>query len=339
MAKEKKDIITDIIDEINKKDPVLIISHYNPDGDAIGSSLALYLLLKKLGKNVDVIIPDQVPHYLSWMKGGKEIIIYNSDNYKCEQVLKMCKLIIAVDFNSLERVNNIGKLIENHSCKKILIDHHPDPKNFADITFSDVSVSSCAEIVYEIIYNSSFKKLIDTEIATCIYTGIMTDTVNFRHNISKRTFEILSELVEKNINIPEININTYDLFSFHRLRLLGYSLEKKMTYIPEFNTAYISLTQNELKEFNHIPGDTENFVNYPLSIKNVKFSALFIERPDEIKISFRSKNNFKVNEFAKKHFNGGGHNNASGGKSFESLNNTVKKFTDLLSSYKNELSG
>ena len=222
----------------------------------------------------------------------------------------------------------------NYLNPKVLIDHHPDPETFADFTISDTNVSSAAEIVFEFITGYSKNKILNKEIAECLYTGIMTDTVNFRHNVSSKTFGILSILVQQGIDTEKINSNVYDYFLKNRMNLLGYALNKKMIVLDKYNTAFIYLKNNELKKYNFQVGDSEGFVNYPLSIKNIKFSALFIERNDHIKISFRSKGNFFVNKFAEKHFLGGGHKNAAGGKSYDSLKITIKKFINLLSEYK-----
>ncbi len=332
-----KNIIESIHSEIEKCKNIVIVSHYNPDGDAIGSVLALYLYCRKLNKNVNVIIPNQIPDFLMWMKGSKEIKIYENEAVKSDEIILKSDLFIAVDLNSIERTDEIGKKIKQSKANIILIDHHPNPDSFANFIYSNTHVSSTAELVYEVINSSAFQSNIDKDIASCLYAGIMTDTVQFRHNMSKRTFEILGELFDLDININEINCNIYDSYSNNRMKLLGYVLKKKLKYIKKYNTAYLSLTKKELKKFKHEVGDTDGFVNYPLSIKNVKFSTLFIERENEIKLSFRSKNNFKANEFAIKHFNGGGHKNAAGGRSKENMKNAIKKFVNLLAEYKNEL--
>lgn len=271
------------------------------------------------------------------MEGINNIKIYDTESEICIDIINNSELVIAVDLNALSRLNDMGKKIMQTSATKILIDHHPNPEDFGNLTLSNTKVSSAAELVYEIISSSNYIDLIDKNIAECIYTGIMTDTVKFRHNMTNRTFEILSKLTEKNIDINNINEKIYDLFSQNRMNLLGYALHKKLTLIKEYNTAFISLTKNELKKYNFKSSDSEGFVNYPLSIKGIKLSALMIEHENEIKISLRSKGNIKANYIAKKYFNGGGHDKAAGGKSFDSMKKTIKKFVNLLSEYKNDL--
>ncbi|MFC2136638.1 bifunctional oligoribonuclease/PAP phosphatase NrnA [Bacteroidota bacterium] len=334
---ESESIIKNINSEIDKCNNITVISHYNPDGDAIGSALALYLLLLKVNKNVNVIIPNKMPDFLKWMEGSNNVIVNEINSKICDDIIINSELFIAVDFNSLDRLSEMGKKIMNSKALKVLIDHHPDPEDFGSLTLSDTKVSSAAELVYEIIAGSKHGELFDKSIAECIYTGIMTDTVNFRHNVSIRTFEILSKLLAKEIDIDDINGKIYDSFSKNRMNLLGYALDKKLTVLKEFNTAFISLTKKELRKFNFKTGDSEGFVNYPLSIEGIKLSVLFLERDKEIKISLRSKGKIKANEIAVKHFNGGGHQKAAGGKSFDTMKNTIKKFENLLSIYKNDL--
>ena len=332
-----KSIINNINGEIAKYNNITIVSHYNPDGDAIGSVLALYLILKKINKNVKVIIPNDMPDFLKWMEGSNEIKIYDNEPEICDDIVHTTELFIAVDFNALDRLNDMGEKIMLTKVSKVLIDHHPNPEDFGNLTLSNTKVSSAAELVYEIIDSSKNIDLIDKTIAECIYAGIMTDTVQFRHNMSARTFEILSYLNKKDIDINEINDRIFDSFSKTRMSLLGYALNKKLTLIEEYSTAIISLTKKELKKYNFKTGDSEGFVNYPLSIKGVKLSALFIERENEIKISLRSKGKLKANEIVVKYFNGGGHEKAAGGKSYDTMKNTIKKFINLLPEYKNDL--
>lgn len=326
---------SEIYKKINQTKKSLIISHYNPDGDSIGSSLGLFHFLKQIGHDVNIIIPNESPDFLNWLPGSENIIIYNKNNHD-KELIKQSEIAFFIDFNSIDRLEEMKDEFNNYLNPKVLIDHHPDPETFADFTISNTNVSSAAEIVFEFITGYSKNKILNKEIAECLYTGIMTDTVNFHHNVSSKTFGILSILVQQGIDTEKINSNVYDYFSKNRMNLLGYALNKKMIVLDKYNTAFIYLKNNELKKYNFQVGDSEGFVNYPLSIKNIKFSALFIERNDHIKISFRSKGNFFVNKFAEKHFLGGGHKNAAGGKSYDSLKITIKKFINLLSEYKDE---
>ncbi len=321
--------------KISEAEKIFIIPHINADGDAIGSVLSLYIVLKNAGKNPRVISPGNYPGFLKWMPDNDIIEVFNK---KDKDVLSDADLIIAMDFNALSRLGNMSENYINSKAYKILIDHHPEPENLSDLVFSDISYSSTAEFIYDILINSKFEKHINKDCATCIYTGIMTDTGCFSFNSSNpRTFKVVAELLKKGIDKNMIFSKIYDEFSFNRMKLLGHALLNGMTFLPEYKTAYIVISAKDRKNFKEEIGDTENFVNYPLSISGCIFSAIFIEREKFIKISFRSKGDFSAGEFAKKHFNGGGHKNASGGETNTSLEESVKKFVKLLSNYKEQL--
>jgi phosphoesterase RecJ-like protein len=312
----------------------LIITHYNPDGDAMGSSLAFYHYLVKKGKEPIIVAPNDYPEFLHWLPGNEKVVVYKRNNGTVLNAIKNADIIFSLDFNNPDRTEGLEKYIIEAEAKKVLIDHHPEPSNFADIVFSDTSFSSTAELVYRIIEGLNDYDIIDSDIAECIYTGIMTDTGSFNYNSSNaETYYVVSKLLEKGIDKDKIYDRIYDNYSADRMRLLGYCLNKKMEVFPEYDTALISISKEELKNFNFKPGDTEGFVNYPLSIKGIRFTAIFIEKSNHTKISFRSKGDFSTNEFAEKHFNGGGHKNASGGHSDDSLTNTIKKFKELLPQY------
>lgn len=316
----------------------LIITHYNPDGDAIGSMLAMYHYLVKKGKSPVMVSPNDYPEFLHWMAGNDKVTVYKRNTGTVINALNKADLIIAVDFNDPERTEGLEKYINEATGKKVMIDHHPNPKDFADIVISDTDYSSTAEMVYHVIESLGDEELIDKDCAECIYCGIMTDTGSFNFNSSKPyTYHVVSKLLMLGINKDRIYWNVYDNFSVDRMRLLGYCLFNKMVVLPEYRTAFISLTKKDIQEFKFSPGDTEGFVNYPLSIKGIRFTAIFIEHDKFVKISFRSKGNFGANKFAEENFNGGGHLNASGGNSYLSLEETVKKFQDLLPHYKTEL--
>ena len=320
---------------ISQAKNIAIITHYNPDGDAMGSSLGLYHYLKKKGKSVTAITPNDYPEFLHWLPGNNEVVVYKRQNGTALNAINDADLIFALDFNNLSRTEGMDRFILESKATKILIDHHPDPDDFADIIISKPDFSSTAELVYCVIENLNDTAIIDTTIAECIYTGIMTDTGSFNYNSSRPyTYYVVSKLIEQKIDKDKIYDNIYDNYSQDRMRLLGYCLNQKMVVLPEYNTAFISLTQAELDKFNFVPGDTEGFVNFPLSIKGIKFSAIFIEKEKQIKISFRSKGDFATNKFSEQHFNGGGHKNASGGSSTLSLNETLKRFKKILPDYK-----
>lgn len=333
-----KKTISDLRQLIDQSKNPLIITHYNPDGDAIGSMLALYHYLVKKGKQPFLVSPNDYPEFLHWMQGNDEVTVYKRNTGTVLNALNTADLIFAVDFNDPERTEGLEKYINEAKGKKVMIDHHPNPTAFADLIISDIKYSSTAEMIFHVIESLGDEKLIDKTCAECIYCGIMTDTGSFNFNSSNPyTYYVVSKLLDLGINKDRIYWNVYDNFSADRMRLLGYSLYKKMEVFPEYRTAYISLTKKDIQEFKFAPGDTEGFVNYPLSIKGIRFTAIFIEHEKFIKISFRSKGNFAANKIAETYFNGGGHLNASGGYSYTSLDETLKKFRDLLPNYKTEL--
>lgn len=317
---------------------ILIISHHNPDGDAIGASLGLANWLNKMDHDTNVIVPNRFPSFLSWMKNADKIVVYSDLTEKAIELLKRAEVVFAVDFNDLSRIREFDEQLSNSAAYKVLIDHHPDPDPFADLTISDVHVSSTAELIYTFIRDVRLSVKIDRDIASCIFAGIMTDTGCFSFNSSQpTTYQIVGELLDYGIQKDLIYDLVYNNFTYERTRLMGYCLDQKMKYLPEYKTAYISLTQEEMRKYNFRIGDAEGFVNLPLSIKGVRFSILFTEKKDMIKLSFRSKGNFPVNELASKYFHGGGHRNAAGGEWYESLYKTIEKLINLLPEYKNDI--
>jgi phosphoesterase RecJ-like protein len=324
---------------IKKSNHIVIVTHYNPDGDAIGSSLALYNFLIKVKKNVTIITPNEYPEFLRWLPGNKKVLPFNSNQKKAAKLILESDLIFTLDFNNYSRLEGLGELLDKATAKKILIDHHQQPDNYATLYFHDVKASSTCELVHEFICGLGGKKLIDKNIATCLYTGIMTDTGSFRYDsVSPKTHLVLSNLLSTGLTPSNVHAAIYDTYSESRMKLLGYCLSEKMVVFPELQTAYISLTEKELQKFEHKKGDTEGIVNYPFSIKGITFCAFFSEGEDKIKISFRSKGKFDVNQFARKYFNGGGHINAAGGRgNVNDLQKTINQFLDLLPIYKKEI--
>jgi phosphoesterase RecJ-like protein len=317
---------------------IVIIPHHNPDGDAIGSALGCYQILMEGGKFVDVISPNEYPDFLSWLPGSDKVTIYKDNEEQSHQILNNADLVIFVDFNCLDRIDPLSKFISELDKPKILIDHHPNPEDFADVIISDTSASSTSELVYHFIDGIGLDGLMNEETATCLMTGLMTDTGSFSFNSSNPdTFIIVAELLRYGINKDLIFSNVYNNFSENRMKLLGYCLNKKLKVYPEYRTGIISITKKELEQFNFEPGDTEGFVNYPLSVKGVIFSALFIERDDYIKISFRSKGSFPANKFSGAHFNGGGHLNAAGGNCSKNMTHCLELFESLLPTYQSQL--
>jgi len=311
---------------IDKK--IVIVTHSNPDGDAIGSSLALYLFLKNQKFQVSVVTPNDYPLFLHWLPSNDEVLVYIHKKKQVKKIIEVADLIINLDFNDLKRIGEVGHLVEQSKALKIIIDHHPYPTDFADFTISTTTVSSTAELVYYFMEKTLGKKYINKDVASCIYTGIMTDTGCFSFNSSNsQTFKIVAELQKIGINKDQIYSDVYDNYSEYRMKLLGYCLDKKMILLPEYQAAYISLTKEELEKYHFAPGDSEGFVNYPLSIKNIIFTAIFIERKDYIKVSLRSKGDFQVNQIAMDCYNGGGHKNAAGGEIKASLDDAINIFT------------
>ncbi len=324
---------------LKKSNNIVIVTHYNPDGDAMGSSLALYNYLVKTEKNVTVITPNDYPEFLRWLPGNKKVVEFSNHQKKAAAIIAKSDLIFTLDFNNYSRLEGLGELLQQSTAKKILIDHHQQPDTYATLMYHDVKACSTCELIYEFIVGLGGKKLIDKQIAACLYTGIMTDTGSFRFDsVTPTTHRILADLLATGIVPSDIHSAIYDTYSESRVRLLGYCLTEKMVVIPEMQTAYISLTEKELQRFNHQKGDTEGIVNYPFSIKGITFCAFFSEGEGKVKISFRSKGKFDVNQFARKYFNGGGHINAAGGRGTSTdLQTTINEFLGLLPEYKKDI--
>ena len=318
---------------------IIITTHHKPDADALGSSLALSQYFTKKGHDVKVVTPTDYPSFLNWMNGNDEVIIFDpkkEDYFK--GLLDASDFIFCLDFNSLNRINELGLLVKASPAKKVLIDHHLEPDNFADFTYSDTSAAATAVLIYHFIVRNGDTHLIDKCIGECLYAGIMTDTGSFRHSSTNREVHlIIAELMLHHVDTSRIHQLIYDNNSEIKLRFLGYALSKKLVILKDLHTAYIAITAEELKTFQSQTGDTEGLVNFALSVDGVVMAAVLIERSDAVKISFRSKGNFNVNQFARQNFEGGGHQNASGGKSDLTLDQTVEKFISLLPTYKEQL--
>lgn len=326
-------------DYLSKPRKIVIVTHFKPDADALGSSLGLAGYLKKKGHSVKVITPSDYPDFLTWMPGNSEVLIFNKERSKnTETFIAESDIIFCLDFSSLKRINDLGLMVERSGAKKVLIDHHLEPEKFAEFEQWDARAASTAELVYKLIVECNDKHLIDGDVANCLYAGLMTDTGGFRHpNTTREVFLIAAGLVECGADPAKVSKLIYDTNTIERLRLMGFVLSEKLIMLPQYNTAYMALTSEELKKFGSQTGDTEGLVNYGLSIKGIKLSVLISDRKENIKLSFRSLGEFSVNEFARKHFDGGGHKNAAGGQTNMTLEETVKKFLDLLPEYKAQL--
>lgn len=318
---------------------VMITTHHKPDADALGSSLGLAGYLKKKGHHVAVVTPSDYPSFLNWMPGNEEVVVYSEQtDGLVRQIIAESEVIFCLDFSFLSRINEMGPYVREAKATKVLIDHHLEPEHFADIEFSDTKAAATAELVFQVIRDLGDEHLLDANIGECLYAGIMTDTGSFRHPTTSRNVHlIIAELVHLGVNISKIHRLIYDSYSEKRLRFLGYALKEKLVVLPEFHTAYIPITADELKAYDSQTGDTEGLVNFALSISGVVLAAVLIDRGTAVKISFRSVGDFSVNEFARAHFGGGGHRNASGGVSELPLEETVAKFVSLLPRYKDQL--
>lgn len=318
---------------------IVIIGHKNPDGDAIGSTLGLKHYLDKKGHNCTVLVPNEYPDFLHWLPGSDATFRFDWQNKQAQKAIANSDIIFLLDFNALHRVGeDMQNTLEKYPNDFVLIDHHQQPDDFTYM-YSDIEICSAAQMVYQFIEMNSDLELIDATIATCLYTGIMTDTGSFRfRSTTSKTHRIVADLIDKGAENDRIHSNIYDSNSKNRLLLLGQALQN-LKVLEQYKTAFITLTDEEKNRFEFQKGDSEGVVNYALSIMGIVFAAIFIEDNEQnvIKISFRSKGNFSVNQFARNHFEGGGHDNAAGGKSMTSLDETIQKFVSLLPNYEEAL--
>jgi len=325
-----------------KADRIVIVSHVSPDGDAIGSSLGLYHFLTSQDKNVHVIVPNAFPDFLKWMPGAKDVIQYNRYKDFADKLILEADVICCLDFNVLSRIDEMEEVVKNAPGRKMIVDHHLYPGDFARIVISHPEISSTSELVFRLICQLGNFSDISKEGAECIYTGMMTDTGGFTYNSNNREiYLIIGELLSRGIDKDEIYRRVFNTYSEDRLRLMGYVLYDKMQVYPEFNAALITLSRAEQKKFRYVKGDTEGFVNMPLSIKNVCFSAFLREdtEKDMIKISLRSVGTFPCNQVAADFFNGGGHLNASGGEFYGPMEEAIALFKQALVKYEDLLLG
>ncbi|PKA83789.1 phosphoesterase RecJ-like protein [Ulvibacter sp. MAR_2010_11] len=336
MDKETTAVVKQLL---KSKKKIVVVGHKNPDGDAVGSCLGMSFFLNQLGHKSIVVMPNDFPDFLKWLPGCEDIVIHEKDTDVSIGLINEADLIFTLDFNSLSRVGELQQLLEDCDAKFVMVDHHQAPDDYAVVTYSDVAMSSTSEMVYHFMDALGELDALCVEVATHLYTGIMTDTGSFRFpSTTATTHRVIAHLMEIGANNAEIHQQVYDTNSADRMKLLGVAL-KNLNIIPEYHTAYITLSQKELDACNFRKGDTEGFVNYALSIAGIKFAVIFIENKQEsiVKMSFRSKGDFSVNDFARNHYNGGGHINAAGGRSLASLSKTVTEFISILHGYKEEL--
>lgn len=315
---------------------VLVVSHYNPDGDALGSSIAWAKMLVGMGHEAMVVVPNKFPHFLEWMPGVKEVRIYTEHEAEVRKAALEADIVCCLDFNSISRLEGLTAAIEaNTRAKKLLIDHHLDPpKKYFDLEFSHTEACSTSYLVGKLIERLVGAQAIDRDMGTVLYVGIMTDTGNFSYSsLTPDLFRTVAMLVEQGIDIPDINTRVYNSYSEGRVRLLGYAIGPKMEMLQDGKAAVISLTETELRKYNFKQGDSEGFVNYPLSIETVKMSAMLTQNRNQIRVSLRSRGDVDVNLFARRYFDGGGHKNAAGGKSCLTMDQTLEKYRNAVAEY------
>ena len=324
-----------IVEAIMKAEDIVITSHRSPDGDSIGSSLGLYNFITALGRKALVCHPDACPAFIEWAKNGVEIIDFESDEERVLKHLDEADLIFSLDYNAASRLGrDMSPHFEKAKAQKIMIDHHLDPDNFADIMVSQSDVCSTAQLIFELIASSDNLNLLNKEIGTPLYLGIMTDTGSFRYSsLTSRTHEILAILLSNGVNHTDIHEATFDNNRIDKLKLRAHIIAERLEFLEELKVAIISVTEAEMEKFNHIKGDTEGLVNVALSMEGVEAAVFFRESGDMVKISFRSKGTLPVNTIANDHFNGGGHKNAAGGASFVGLEETIQNFKNEAPNY------
>ncbi len=318
---------------------VVITTHPKPDADALGSSLGLAGYLKKKNHRVQVITPTDYPKFLHWMPGNEEVMVFNEGNEsRSAQMISKADVIFCLDFSALSRIENLGGMIKAAKATKVLIDHHLEPERFADFEFWDTGAAATCQLIFELVDALGDVSYIDPSIGECIYAGIMTDTASFRHpNTTRKVHLISAELIGLGVETNKVQRLVYDNQTEERLRFLGYSLAEKLVVMREYRTAYFAISSEELQRFNSQTGDTEGLVNYGLSIEGIVMAVLMTEREGSVRLSLRSVGDFSVNDFARRHFDGGGHKNAAGGTSYFSLHETVQKFLQILPQYKDQL--
>lgn len=305
--------------------------HQRPDADAMGASLAMYDYLKQKGHSVQVISPTAFPDFLKWMPGCGQVIVFETQKDKAIEALRDNDILFCLDFNNLGRTKDLAACLEKMSCIKVLLDHHLEPQQVFDYGRSDISAASTSLLVYEFIVEMGDEKLINNNIAQCIYAGTMTDTGSFRFtSTSDRVHEMVAKLMRNGLEHEPIHQAIYDNYLESRLRFIGHALLNRLEVLYEYNVAMIAIPYGDIQHFGLKTGDTEGLVNYPLSIKGIKMAALIIDRKEEVRMSFRSKGDFDVNSFARKYFEGGGHQNAAGGRSSDTLEKTVTRFKEAL---------
>ncbi|MCD6347159.1 MAG: bifunctional oligoribonuclease/PAP phosphatase NrnA [Bacteroidales bacterium] len=330
LSSSHESAVKELLDTARK---VVIFTHKNPDGDALGSALGLSQVLSAMGHQVNIVIPDSAPGFLRWLPGYKDVVIFENTPDKAKMIAASCDLVFCLDFSYPDRVGAAEDLLKTLTVPIILIDHHPQQKIFATYNFVLTSRGSTAELLYCFLDHFRLQDMLNEHSATCLLAGMITDTLGFKVNSSyPEVFEVVMNLMALGADKDRVFEEIYNQYSADRMRLLAFSISSRMKIYEESEAACIYLSQADLLQFNNRKGDTEGFVNYPLSIKGVNFSVLFTEQKDHVKLSLRSKGDIFANKFAEKYFQGGGHKNAAGGKYYGSLNETITYFEELLNS-------
>lgn len=315
---------------------IVITTHHKPDGDAMGSSLGLYNYLIQQGHHATVIAPTDYPAFLSWLPRNGDVIIYTDQAEKSAALIADAELIFCLDFNALSRINEMGVLVGESKAYKIMIDHHLEPQDFDDYRHWNINACATAQLIYDFIVNElHHRELINADVATCLYTGIMTDSASFRlPNTTSTVHRIVADLIDLGAVNWRIHELVYNSATENRLRFLGHCLANCLEVLPEYHTAIIAVNNTDLHKYDVDTGDTEGIVNYALSMADIKLAAFIVERSDRVKLSLRSKGEFPANEICKKYFDGGGHRNAAGGHSSNTLEQVVQQFKTILPEYK-----
>ncbi len=331
--------ISEIKQLLSGKTKVVLTTHSNPDGDAIGSSMAMLRYLQKKGLEVTAIVPNHYPGFLAWMPGVEQMLVYERDAKACQRALGEAQLVFCLDYNALSRVGIMTEILKRSEAPRILIDHHIEPQlDEFTYSFTTTDTSSTAELVYDFMVMMGDTVMVDREISECLYAGIVTDTGSFSFAANnEKTYRITAELINNGLDPQKIHRLIYDTFSENRLRLLGHAICNRMQVWDDLHTALIYFDRKDLQDFDYQVGDAEGVVNFPLSMEKINLSVMLTERDKKIRISFRSKGDFSVNDLARKHFEGGGHKNAAGGNFYDTIPNTIKAVKQILSAYKNEL--
>ena len=318
---------------------ILITTHLNPDADAMGSSLGLAGYLRKRGHRVTVITPTDYSQNLHWLSGNDDVIAFEEKvRISVNQLFEETDVIFCLDFSSLNRIRELASMVRQSKAIKVLIDHHLEPESFTDLALWDSNAASTTELVFRLMVELGDEDMIDIPIAECLYAGLMTDTGSFRHsNTTGNVHRMAAALVDRHIDVSMIHRRIFDNVTLDKFRLLGYVLNEKLKVLPQYKFAYITLTDAELKKYRSKTGDTEGMVNYALAVEGVVMAAILIDRGDEIRISFRSVGNFSVRDLASEHFEGGGHRNASGGRSKRPLAETEQKLLTVIPQYQQQL--